>query len=214
MVSPGNTFVCLTEPSPTLCKPNEPDVYYPSGTRNYVRVVPNDAVQRAGLATFANEQGIRNPTSCRRRRPDEQGPGRHLQGAARKLGMNIAGFEQWNPKATSYTGLMSKVKASAPTRVLLAGLLEQNGAQLIKDKVVVLGPNDGAVKLLAPDGFAQQATIDQAGAASKGMFVSQPGKVPGSLTGRARPSSRRSRRRPRGSRSRSSLPMPARPQRC
>ena len=32
MVSPGNTLVCLTEPSPTLCKPNEPDVYYPSGT--------------------------------------------------------------------------------------------------------------------------------------------------------------------------------------
>jgi hypothetical protein len=25
MVSPGNTFVCLTEPSPTLCKPDEPD---------------------------------------------------------------------------------------------------------------------------------------------------------------------------------------------
>ena len=31
----------------------------------------------------------------------------------------------------------------------------------------MLGPNDGAVKLLAPDGFAQQSTIDQAGPASR-----------------------------------------------
>ncbi len=58
MVSPGNTFVCLTQPSPTLCKKDEPGVYYPSGNRNYVRVVPNDAVQGAGLASFAQEHRV------------------------------------------------------------------------------------------------------------------------------------------------------------
>ena len=184
MVSPGNTLVCLTESSPTLCKSNEPDVYYPSGTRNYIRVVPNDAVQMAGLATFANEEGVRNPfILVAAGDPTSKGQADTFEGAARKLGMNIAGRAEWNQKATSYTGLMSKVKASGADGVLLAGLLEQNGAQLIKDKVSTLGPNDGAVKLLAPDGFAQQATIDQAGPASAGMFVSQPGKVPGSLTG-------------------------------
>src|SRR5829696_4481890 len=56
MVSPGNTLVCLTEPSKSLCKPTEPDVYYPTGNRNYIRVVPNDAVQGAGMASFASEQ--------------------------------------------------------------------------------------------------------------------------------------------------------------
>jgi branched-chain amino acid transport system substrate-binding protein len=183
MVSPGNTLVCLTEPG-NICKPDEPGVYYPSGKRNYIRVVPNDAVQMAGLATFANEEGIRNPfILVAAGDPTSKGQADTFEGAARKLGMNIAGRAEWNQKASSYTGLMSKVKASGADGVLLAGLLEQNGAQLIKDKVSTLGPNDGAVKLLAPDGFAQQATIDQAGPASAGMFVSQPGKVPGSLTG-------------------------------
>ncbi len=70
-----------------------------------------------------------------------------------------------------------------PDAVLLAGLTEQNGAQLIKDKVAVLGPNSGVVKLLAPDGFAQQSTIDLAGGASKGMFASVPGRVPENLEG-------------------------------
>jgi branched-chain amino acid transport system substrate-binding protein len=184
MVSPGNTFVCLTEPSPTLCKSNEPDVYFPSGKRNYIRVVPNDAVQGAGLATFADESGIRKPYILYAADdPTSTGQAQNFQGAARSLGMQIAGFEKWDPNAKSYTDLMDKVKASGADAVLLAGLLEENGAQLIKDKVSVLGPNDGPVKLLAPDGFAQQNTIDQAGPASAGMYVSLPGKVPGSLTG-------------------------------
>ena len=183
MVSPGNTFVCLTEPG-TICKPNEPDVYYPSGKRNYIRVVPNDAVQMAGLATFADGLGIRNPyILIAADDPTSKGQADTFEGAARSLGMKIAGIEQWDPKAKSYTDLMQKVKASGADSLLLAGLLEQNGAQIIKDKVSVLGPNDGPVKLLAPDGFAQQSTIDQAGAATKGMYASLPGKVPSSLTG-------------------------------
>ncbi len=183
MVSPGNTLVCLTEPG-SICKPNEPGVYYPSGTRNYIRVVPNDAVQMAGLATFANEQGIRSPfVLVAADDPTSKGQADTFEGAARKLGMNIAGTAQWDQKAQSYTNLMDQVKSSGADAVLLAGLLEQNGAQLIKDKVAVLGPNNGGVKLLAPDGFAQNATIDQVGLAAAGMFVSQPGKVPGSLTG-------------------------------
>jgi branched-chain amino acid transport system substrate-binding protein len=184
MVSPGNTFVCLTEPSPTLCKPDEPEKYFPSGTRNYIRVVPNDAVQGAGMASFANEQGIKKPfILIASDDPTSEGQGRTFEGAAKSLGMTIAGVEHYDPKAGSYTDLMKKAKAAGADAVFLAAILEENGAQLIKDKVSVLGPNDGAVKLLAPDGFAQQNTIDQAGSASAGMFVSLPGKVPGSLTG-------------------------------
>ena len=63
---------------------------------------------------------------------------------------------------------MRRVAASGADGLLLAGLTEQNGGRLIKDKVAVLGSNGGRVKLLAPDGFAQQSTIELAGAAAKG----------------------------------------------
>jgi branched-chain amino acid transport system substrate-binding protein len=146
-------------------------------------VVPNDAYQGAGLATFAKQQTIErafvlyaggDTTSL--------GQARTFRGAARKLGIKIVGFKAWNPKASSYTGLMRSVGRTAPDGVLLAGLTEENGARLIKDKVAVLGPNSG-INLLAPDGFAQQSTIDLAGSASKGMFVSLPGLVPQKLKG-------------------------------
>lgn len=181
MVSPGNTLICLTQSSPS-CGKGEPKSLYP-GRRNYARVVPNDAFQGAGLASFAKQQGVelayvlyagKDPTSL--------GQAKTFRGAARKLGIHVVGFKAWNVNASSYRGLMGMVADAAPDAVLLAGLTESNGARLIKDKVAVLGPNSG-VKLLAPDGFAQQSTIDLAGKASKGMFASVPGQVPQNLTG-------------------------------
>jgi branched-chain amino acid transport system substrate-binding protein len=183
MLSPGNTLVCLTEKAST-CETNQPDVLYPTGKRNYARVVPNDAVQGAGMASFANDHGVTKPfILIASDDPTSEGQGRTFEGAARSLGMQIAGVEHYDLKAKSYTALMNKAQAAGADAVYLGAILEENGAQLIKDKVAVLGPNDGAVKLLAPDGFAQQSTIDQAGSDSAGMFVSAPGKEPSALTG-------------------------------
>jgi branched-chain amino acid transport system substrate-binding protein len=181
MISPGNTLICLTQSSPS-CGKGEPKSLYPA-RRNYARVVPNDAYQGAGLASFARFEDIgRAYVLYAGGDPTSLGQARTFRGAAHKLGIEIVGFGAWNPKASSYTGLMKKVSRTAPDGVLLAGLTEENGARLIKDKVAVLGSNSG-VKLLAPDGFAQQSTIDLAGSASRGMFVSVPGLVPQDLTG-------------------------------
>jgi branched-chain amino acid transport system substrate-binding protein len=182
MVSPGNTAICLTQTSPT-CTGGAPQSLYPA-RRNYARVVPNDAYQGAGLASFAKGQKIgRAFVLYAAQDPTSLGQARTFRGAAHKLGIEVAGFRAWNPDASGYRGLMRKVAMSAPDALLLAGLTEQNGGRLIKDKVAVLGPNSGPVKLLAPDGFAQQSTIDLAGAAAKGMFASLPGRLPQSLEG-------------------------------
>ena len=182
MVSPGNTLICLTQSSPS-CGNGTPQSLYPK-RRNYARVVPNDAYQGAGLASFAGQRGIeRAYVLYAGKDPTSLGQAKTFRGAARKLGIELAGFSAWNVDASSYSSLMRKVAATSPDAVLLAGLTEENGARLIKDKVAVMGPNSGAVKLLAPDGFAQQSTIDLAGSASKGMFASVPGRVPQNLTG-------------------------------
>jgi len=181
MVSPGNTLICLTQSSPS-CGKGEPKSLYPA-RRNYARVVPNDAYQGAGLASFAKRRGIEEAyVLYAGKDPTSLGQARTFRGAARKLGIDVVGFRAWNVNASGYRGLMRTVADAAPDAVLLAGLTEENGGRLIKDKVAVLGPNSG-VKLLAPDGFAQQSTIDLAGKASKGMFASVPGQVPGNLTG-------------------------------
>jgi branched-chain amino acid transport system substrate-binding protein len=181
MVSPGNTLICLTQRSET-CPQGDPDRFYPTGKRNYARVVPNDAAQGAGLAQFARAEGIERPfVLYAGGDPVSLGQGETFRLAAERLGLEVVGFEAWDPEAKSYTDLMREVEGSGADAVMLAGLLEQNGPRLIEDKVSELGPNDGEIKLLAPDGFAQQATIDDAGDASDGMFVSVPGRDPASL---------------------------------
>jgi branched-chain amino acid transport system substrate-binding protein len=181
MVSPGNTLVCLTQSS-NACPPSEPDSLYPSGKRNYARVVPNDAAQGAGLATFAKDEGVRKPfVLYAGGDPTSKGQGINFQQAAQNLRLDVTGFESYDPKAKDYADVMGDAKKAGADAVILAGLLEENGAQIIQDKVKALGPNDGDVRLLAPDGFAQQATIDDAGDAAAGMFTSVPGRNPDRL---------------------------------
>jgi len=170
MMSPANTYVCLTAAAPS-CDSTEPDKYYPSGSRNYLRVVANDAYQGAADAEFAQSQGIKNIYILNDKEAYGLGVATNFRDAAESLGIKTAGFEAWDPRATSYTSLFDKVKSTGADAVFLGGLIDENGAQVIKDKVAVLGPNDGAVKLIAPDGLTTQATIDEAGAASAGMFL-------------------------------------------
>ena len=68
MVSPANTYPCLTVNLPGGCDSTEPDKYYPAGTRNYARVVPADDYQGAAVAEFAQSKGIK-----KRLHPERQG---------------------------------------------------------------------------------------------------------------------------------------------
>ena len=175
MVSPANTYPCLTVNLPGGCDSTEPDKYYPSGTRNYIRVVAHDAYQGAAAAEFMQSQGVKSVYILNDKEAYGLGIATTTRKAAEFLGIKVAGFEAWDPNATNYTAQMQKIKSTGADAVFLGGLIDENGAQVIKDKVAVLGPNDGAVKLLAPDGFTQQSTIDESGTAAKGMFMSIAG---------------------------------------
>jgi branched-chain amino acid transport system substrate-binding protein len=185
MVSPANTYVCLTAAAPS-CDSTEPDKYYPSGKRNYLRVVANDAYQGSADAEFAQSEGVKSVYILNDKQAYGLGVATNFRDAAQSLGIKIAGFTAWDSKATSYTSTYDKIKQTGADAVFLGGLIDENGAQLIKDKVAVLGPNDGAVKLIAPDGFTTQATIDEAGSASQGMYLSVAGQPIDKFQGKAK----------------------------
>ncbi len=185
MMSPANTYPCLTVNLPGGCDTTEPDKYYPTGSRNYARVAPADDYQGAFVAEFMQKQGVKSVYILNDREAYGLGVATTTRKAVESLGMEVAGFEAWDPKASSYEAQMKKIQGTGADAVFLGGLIDENGAQVIKDKVAVLGPNDGDVKLFAPDGFTTQATIDEAGAASAGMFMSVAGVPIDSFTGPA-----------------------------
>jgi branched-chain amino acid transport system substrate-binding protein len=184
MISPANTYVCLTEGGPG-CADDEPDRYYPAGTRNYVRVVAHDAYQGAAVAQFMQEQGTTKLYILNDREAYGLGVATNVRGAAEHLGIEVVGFDAWDPRASNYEALMTQIQDSGADGVFLGGLIDENGAQVIKDKVRVLGDNE-TVKLYMPDGFTTQQTIDEAGVENtQGAFFSVAGVPVDEFTGSA-----------------------------
>jgi branched-chain amino acid transport system substrate-binding protein len=182
MVSPANTWPGLTQKTKT---PGEPGKYYPTGTRNYARVVAADNFQGPADAMVAKGLGVKSVYVLDDKQAYGLGVATYFRDAAKKLGITIAGFAAYNTKTgTNYQALMQQIGATHPDAIFVGGLICENGGQLIKDKVSVLGPNTGKVKLIVPDGFTTQSTIDEAGASNaNGLYASVAGVPPSKLKG-------------------------------
>jgi branched-chain amino acid transport system substrate-binding protein len=150
MVSHANTNPGLTKTWDT----GEPDKYFPTGVRNYARVVTTDDYQGQGAATYAaNDLKVKKAYVLNDNQTYGLGVAKAFASSAAKVGIEIVGEQAWDAKQPNYTALYQAVKASGADMVYLGGIYDNNGGQLIKDKVAVLGKNSGDVKLFAPDGF-------------------------------------------------------------
>jgi len=150
MVSHANTNVGLTK----TWNEGEPAKYFPTGNRSYARVVTTDDIQGPADAQFAaKELGIKKVYVLNDTETYGQGVAKTFADEAAKQGMTVVGQDSWKKGDANYTALMGKILASGAELVFLGGIFDNNGGQLVKDKVAVLGPNNGKVKLMAPDGF-------------------------------------------------------------
>jgi branched-chain amino acid transport system substrate-binding protein len=149
MVSHANTNPGLTKP----WDPGTPQKYYPTGKRSYARVVTTDDFQGTADANFA-AQDLHAKSVYILNDNEVYGIGvaRAFEDQAKKNGMKILGNEAWDAKASSYTALFQKIKSTNPDMVFFGGIYDNNGGQLTKDKVAVLGDNS-KVPLMVPDGF-------------------------------------------------------------
>ncbi len=170
MVSPANTYVGLTHGGPGTAA-GEPGKYYPTGKRNYARVVAADDYQGAADAILAKSVGIKKVFILNDKEAYGLGVATNFKNAAVKLGVKVVGFTAWDGKASSYEALAVKIKASGAQGVFVGGLICENGGKVVKD-------------IAAGDGFTPiSATVQQAGAASEGAFVSVAGLPNASLKG-------------------------------
>jgi len=170
-ISPANTYVGLTHGGPGTAA-GEPNKYYPTGKRNYARVVAADDFQGAADATLAKSLGIKKLFILNDKEAYGLGVATNTKNAALKLGIKIVGFTAWDGKASSYEATALKIKKSGAQGVFLGGLICENGGKLIKDLVA----NAPGVKILAPDGFTPiSADVQQSGGKAEGMTVSVAG---------------------------------------
>jgi ABC-type branched-subunit amino acid transport system substrate-binding protein len=124
MISPANTGPGLTarsEPPPWGYK-GEPDVYYPTGTRNFVRLPPLDDTQGTAHALLAQQLALRSVYMV----SDGSVFWKFLltdpfRYAARKLGIGIAGAAVFDREAKDYGRIAERIARSGAQGVVFGG---------------------------------------------------------------------------------------------
>jgi branched-chain amino acid transport system substrate-binding protein len=172
MVSPANTNPGLTKP----WDPGEPNKYYPTGTRNYARVVATDDFQGPADAMWSKSLGFKKVYVLNDKQTYGVGVARTYAAAAKKLGLKVVGNQGWDAKQSSYEALANQIKASGAQAVFLGGIACNNGAKLMQD-IKAVNPK---IQLQTPDGFSDP---NANGAVANGAYISVAGQPPKSLTG-------------------------------
>jgi branched-chain amino acid transport system substrate-binding protein len=156
-ISPANTAVGLTSDDPGADK-GEPEKYYPSGTRHYLRIVPKDTIQGAALATLMKEDGCTKAYILNDKEVYGAGLARNVELAAKPQGLEIAGNEGIDPKAPNFRSQAATIKSAGADCFLFSGITANGAVQLYKD-VAAAVPD---AKLYGPDGVAESGFSDPA----------------------------------------------------
>ena len=170
MVSSANTAVGLTHYAPWN-DPGEPNIYYPTKKRNYVRVAASDDFQGPAMADFFKKLKKKNVYILQDNTTFGKGVAQGFQSRANKLGIKVLAFEAWSEKATDYTAIAQKIKDSGAQSVYLGGLVCDNGVKLLKDLRSVLGPK---LVMGGPDGWTPESAGLRKYAKLKGQMPPYP----------------------------------------
>jgi branched-chain amino acid transport system substrate-binding protein len=154
MISPSNTYAGLTRPN--RAQPDEPGKYYPTGQRNYVRVVTADDAQGDAGARWAQQLGISKVYIV----DDGQLYGISVAEAferrAKDLGVAVLGHDAIDPQAHDYAALVAKIKGLAPDLLYFGG--DSDAGQLLQE-LHTAGLTGDTLKLMGPDGIQTDSVL-------------------------------------------------------
>ena len=154
-ISPANTAVGLTSDEPGAA-PGEPDKYYPTGQRHYVRIVPKDTIQGAALATVMKEDGCTKVQLTNDKEVYGAGLASNIESAAEAQQLEIIANDAIDKNAPNYRSLAQKAKSAGADCFIYSGITANNAVQLYKDFEAAL-PD---AKLYGPDGVCEAGFAD------------------------------------------------------
>jgi branched-chain amino acid transport system substrate-binding protein len=172
IISPANTAPGLTRPvsEPELSGyRGEPEVYYPTGIRNFFRLPPGDDLPGVAYAVLAKRLRLESVYLL----SDDPsfwhglltGPFRR---AATKLGVRIAGSATFDPRQKSYDSLANAIARSGAQGVVIGGNPSDGGDRLVKALRARLGPR---LTIMGGFLFFPRKSLERIGRAAHGMYM-------------------------------------------
>jgi branched-chain amino acid transport system substrate-binding protein len=171
MISPSTTHPGLTHDAavPGMSEEGEPEIYYPTGVRNYVRDVVSEDFHVTGGAVLAQQLGVRRLYVLQSRTGSPLDPFvDQIKATAPKLGVTVVGSAKW-PEAKSYAALADSVARTRPDGIYFSDLYFEDPDAVLNALRDRLGQD---VVLI---------TNESAGHAAPGMYVTTTARANESL---------------------------------
>jgi branched-chain amino acid transport system substrate-binding protein len=156
-VSAASTAVGLTTTA-AGASPGEPQKYYPTGIRSFVRVMPNDSVQAVAQVRLQQSFGCNKTFVLDDGQFDGYDAATAFQVAAGAHQLAVAGVQAFDPRATDYTSLARGVAQAGPNCVLISAATG-SGAVLLTEQIAAALPD---ALLFGWDGVAESTYVDPA----------------------------------------------------
>jgi branched-chain amino acid transport system substrate-binding protein len=130
-VSPANTYVGLTTSGPGTV-PGEPQKYFPTGKRNYLRIVPTDAFQGTAGDSAMKSLGCTRVAAANDKTPYGAGLAQQVQLNSKKFGLTVTSDTPLDPTSPNYRAYAQSIKAQGVDCVY-TGFNPPGEVELVKD---------------------------------------------------------------------------------
>jgi len=147
-VSPANTYVGLTTNLPGSA-PGEPQKYYPSGKRTFLRIVPIDSIQAAADLIAMKQAGCTKVAVANDKEAYGAGLATLLELEKGFYGVTIVSNTGIDPTSPNFRSYAATIKGQGADCFLFSGIVSNGGVQITKDVNSAL-PN---AKIFGPDGM-------------------------------------------------------------
>jgi branched-chain amino acid transport system substrate-binding protein len=131
-VSPANTYVGLTTDEPGSA-PGEPEKYYPTGKRTYLRIVPRDSIQAAADLLAMKEAGCTKVAVANDKEAYGAGLAALLELEKSDYGVTITSNTGIDPQAANFRSYASTIASEGADCFFFAGIVSNGAVQLTKD---------------------------------------------------------------------------------
>jgi branched-chain amino acid transport system substrate-binding protein len=131
-VSPANTYVGLTTNLPGSA-PGEPQKYYPSGTRTYLRIVPIDSIQAASDLIAMKQAGCTKVAVANDKEAYGSGLATLLGLEKSFYGVNVVSNTGIDPTSPNFRSYASTIQGQGADCFFFAGITANGAVQITKD---------------------------------------------------------------------------------
>jgi branched-chain amino acid transport system substrate-binding protein len=147
-ISPANTYVGLTTNEPGSA-PGEPQKYYPTGKRTFLRIVPRDTIQAAAGLITMKKDGCTKVAVANDKEAYGAGLAALLELEKGKYGVTITSNTGIDPTAPNFRTYASTIKSQGADCFYFAGIVSNGAVQITKDVAAAI-PH---VKIYGGDGI-------------------------------------------------------------